>query len=133
MTTPATVHEARCTAAIHKALAGKGLPPGEHLVDAGYVDAGLLVRSLEDHGIDLVGPPRVNPTWQTKVEDGYSIDRFEIDWERERVRCPEGKLSSAWSPQVDQAGTPRSGSARPTALPARRGPDARAPSSRPGT
>ena len=106
MTTPATVHEARCTAAIHKALAGKGLPPGEHLVDAGYVDAGLLVRSLEDHGIDLVGPPRVNPTWQTKVEDGYSIDRFEIDWERERVRCPEGKLSSAWSPQVDQAGTP---------------------------
>ncbi|MGZ5362570.1 MAG: IS1182 family transposase, partial [Solirubrobacterales bacterium] len=106
MTTPATVHEARCTAAIHKALAGKGLPPGEHLVDAGYVDAGLLVRSLEDHGIDLVGPPRVNPTWQTKVEDGYSIDRFEIDWKRERVRCPEGKLSSAGSPQVDQAATP---------------------------
>ena len=99
MTTPATVHEARCTAAIHEALAGKGLAPGEHLVDAGYVDAGLLVRSLEDHGIDLVGPPRVNPAWQTKVEGGYTIDRFEVDWKQERVRCPQGKLSSAWSPQ----------------------------------
>jgi transposase len=34
MTTVATVHEARCTAAIHQAVAGKGLTPGEHLVDA---------------------------------------------------------------------------------------------------
>ena len=106
MTTLATVHEARCTAAIHRALADKGLAPGEHLVDAAYVDAELLVRSREDHGIDLIGPPRVNPTWQTKAEGAYSIDRFEVDWERERVRCPQGKLSSAWSRQVDHTGTP---------------------------
>jgi transposase len=106
MTTLATVHEARCTAAIHRALADKGLAPGEHLVDAAYVDAELLVRSREDHGIDLVGPPRVNPTWQTKAEGAYTIDRFEVDWERERVRCPQGKLSSAWSRQVDHTGTP---------------------------
>src|SRR5688572_9641297 len=53
MTTLATVHEARCTAAIHRALADKGLAPGVHLVDAAYVDAELLVRSREDHGIDL--------------------------------------------------------------------------------
>ena len=44
MTTVATVHEARCTEAIHAALAGKGLVPAEHLVDAAYVDAELLVR-----------------------------------------------------------------------------------------
>jgi hypothetical protein len=48
MTTVATVHEARCTAAIHQALAGKGLTPGEHLVDAAYVDAALLVRCREE-------------------------------------------------------------------------------------
>jgi transposase len=106
MTTVATVHEARCTAAIHRALADKGLAPGEHLVDAAYVDAELLVRSHEDHGVDLVGPPRVNASWQTKAEGGYTIDRFEVDWERERVRCPQGKLSSAWSRQVDHTGTP---------------------------
>jgi transposase len=88
MTTTAAVHEARCTAAIHAALAGKGLVPGEHLVDAAYVDAELLVRGREDHGIDLVGPPRPNPSWQAKVEGGYTLDRFEVDWEREQVRCP---------------------------------------------
>ena len=106
MTTVATVHEARCTAAIHQALAGKGLTPGEHLVDAAYVDAELLVRCREELGIDLVGPPRPNPSWQGKVEGGYTIDRFEVDWDEQRVRCPQAKLSSAWSPQTDQAGTP---------------------------
>jgi transposase len=106
MTTLATVHEARCTAAIHRALTAKGLPPGVHLVDAAYIDAELLVRSREGHGIDLVGPPRVNPTWQTKVEGGYGIDRFEIDWEHKQARCPQGKLSSAWSHQTDHAGMP---------------------------
>ena len=106
MTTVATVHEARCTAAIHEAMAGRGLVPATHLVDAAYVDAELLVREREALGVDLVGPPRGNPSWPTKVEGGHTLDRFEVDWEAERVRCPQGKLSSAWSPQVDHAGTP---------------------------
>jgi transposase len=106
MTTTATVHEARCTAAIHEARAGKGLVPGEHLVDAAYVDAGLLVRGREELDIELVGPPRPNPSWQTKIEGGHTIDRFEVDWGKERVRCPQGKLSSAWSRQIDHAGMP---------------------------
>jgi transposase len=106
LTTVATVHEVRCVEAIHAALAGKGLVPGEHLVDAAYVDAELLVRGREELGIDLVGPPRPNPSWQAKVEGGYTIDRFEVDWDKRRVRCPQGRLSSAWSRQIDQTGAP---------------------------
>src|SRR5215210_3328954 len=106
MTTTATVHEARCTAVIHQALLGKGLTPGEHLVDAAYVDAELLVHGREQLGIDLLGPPRPNPSWQGKVEGGHTINRFEVDWGEQRVRCPRGKLSSAWSRQVDHTGTP---------------------------
>jgi transposase len=106
LTTVATVHEARCTEAIHRALLDKGLVPSEHLVDAAYVDAELLVRGREELGIDLVGPPRPNPSWQAKVEGGYTIDRFEVDWDERRVRCPQGRLSSAWSRQVDQTGAP---------------------------
>ncbi|HET6520025.1 MAG TPA: transposase [Geminicoccaceae bacterium] len=64
------------------------------------------MRSRAELGIDLVGPPRVNPTWQAEVEGGYGIDRFEIDWEQEQARCPQGRLSSAWSRQVDHAGMP---------------------------
>jgi transposase len=106
MTTVATVHEARCTAMIHQALLAKGLVPAEHLVDAVYVDAELLVGSREELGIELLGPPRPNPSWQGKVEGGHTLDRFEVDWDARRVRCPQGKLSSAWSPQVDHAGAP---------------------------
>ena len=64
------------------------------------------MRGREELGIELVGPPRPNPSWQAKVEGGHTIDRFEVDWDEQRVRCPLGKLSSAWSSQVDQAGTP---------------------------
>jgi len=76
--------------------------PAEHLVDAAYVDAELLVGSREGPGIDLFGPPRPNPAWQGKVEGGYTLDRFEIDWERERARCPQGKSSSGWGRRVDR-------------------------------
>ena len=50
--------------------------------------------------------PGPNPSWQGKIEGGYTIDRFAVDWDEQRVRCPQGKRSSAWSRQVDQAGTP---------------------------
>ena len=106
VTTAATVHEARCTAAIHEALVAKGLPPGEHLVDSAYVDAELLVRSREDHGIALVGPGRPDPAWQTRVEGAFTLERFAIDWDRRRARCPAGKLSTSWSEGVEGTGRP---------------------------
>jgi transposase len=106
MTTTATVHEARCTAAIHAALVAKGLPPGEHLVDSAYVDAELLVRSREELGIALIGPGRPDPAWQTRVEGAFTAERFAIDWERRQARCPRGKLSTGWSEWVGGAARP---------------------------
>lgn len=50
-TTPATVHEAMRSEEIHQALTAKGLPPKEHLVDAAYVSADLLVSGPKEHGI----------------------------------------------------------------------------------
>jgi transposase len=98
-TTPATVHEARGTEPIQQALVDKGLPPSTHLVDAGYVDAELLVHSQEVHGILLRGPTRPDSSWQTKVEGAFSVERFEIDWEQQQVRCPTGKHSVGWYPR----------------------------------
>jgi transposase len=106
MTTVATVHEAECTAAIHRALAAKGLPPGEHLVDSAYVDAELLVRSREELGIALIGPGRPDPTWQTRVEGGFTAERFEVDWGRKQARCPQGRLSAGWSERAEGTGRP---------------------------
>ena len=95
-TTTASVHEARCTEQIQQNLIDKGLPPGKHLVDSAYVDAELLVNSRQEQGINLIGPTRKNRTWQTKVEGAYDSYKFEIDWENELVRCPQGKRSVAW-------------------------------------
>jgi transposase len=104
-TTTADVHEVRCTAPIQQALAEKDLSPSEHLVDAAYIEADLLVSSREDHGIQLVGPPRPDVSWQAKAEGAYDTSHFSVDWEAQRVTCPEGKVSSSWTPQVDGSGS----------------------------
>lgn len=101
-TTPANVHEAMRTEPIHHALAVKGLAPCEHLVDAGYVSAEHLVAARERHGIDLVGPARPDQRWQ-KQEGAFHVTDFTVDWERRRVRCPEGHESTSWGEYRDKA------------------------------
>jgi hypothetical protein len=84
------------TAAIHQALAAKGLLPGEHLVDAGYVSADHLVTSQQRHGIDLIGPTRKDVSWQHRTPGAYRKEDFTIDRDQERVICPRGKESVSW-------------------------------------
>jgi transposase len=102
-TTAATVHEAQCTVPIQQALVEKALPPGEHLVDAAYISAELLVESQDQQGITLRGPTRPTQGWQAQVEGGYTVDQFEVDWAQQRVRCPQGKWSVAWWDQGTRA------------------------------
>ena len=96
-----------CTAEIHERLAAKGLLPAEHFVDAGYIDAALLVASRRDHGIALEGPVRAMARRQTKAEQAYELRHFVIDWEREQVTCPQGKTSVTWRAGLDEVGAPR--------------------------
>ena len=98
-TTDASVHEAQRTAVIHQALADKNLLPSEHFVDSAYVSAEHLV-SAQQQQIEMVGPTRKNPSWQSKIEDGYDEARFDIDWASESVICPEGNVSMSWKPRV---------------------------------
>jgi hypothetical protein len=67
-TTAATVHEAQCIAPIQQALVEKAPPPREHLVDAAYISAELLVQSRDEHSITLRGPTRPSPGWQAQVD-----------------------------------------------------------------
>jgi len=50
-------------------------------VDAGYVDAGLLVESRESYGVELLGPVSRNNQWQAKAGKGYDLSGFEVDKE----------------------------------------------------
>jgi transposase len=106
-TCPAMQPDMASTAAIHDQLARKGLLPAEHFVDSGYVDAGLLVSSLRDHAISLEGPVRGVSTSQGRSGRGYEQRDFAIDWEHERVTCPQGKTSAIWRMARDEDGSPR--------------------------
>ena len=103
-TTPANVHDALRTAPIHAALAAKNLAPSEHLVDSAYVSADHLITAHEQHGIDLVGPTRPNLSWQSHVEGAFSAADFTVDWDQQKVRCPEGKDSAGWYKDVKRPG-----------------------------
>jgi transposase len=107
-TTVATTQDVACTAEIQASLSNKNLLPSRHFVDAGYIDAALLVESTEKYRIELFGPTRLNPSWQAR-EGGYDSAQFRIDWDRQIATCPEGKQSHYWyEHQAGGARYPRS-------------------------
>jgi transposase len=95
------------TAGIHERLAAKGLLPAEQFVDSGYVDAKLLTRSQRKHGLSLEGPVRGVSSRQIRAGGAYSLPHFAIDWDRERVTCPQGKMSVYWRTLRVADGSPR--------------------------
>jgi transposase len=104
-TTEAVTQDVTCTAVIQQSLVAKGIPPREHLVDTGYVDAELLCKS-QDKGITLIGPPRKDKSWQAKTEGAYDHTHFQIDWEKQQVTCPNSKQSRSWQPGHNRLGSP---------------------------
>lgn len=103
-TTAAPVSDGQVLAPVHKALKSKGMLPSTHIADSGYMGIESLLTARLDHGIELLGPVRENKHWQVREGKGFDLSNFEIDWERERVTCPEGKHSIRWSPTKDAGG-----------------------------
>jgi transposase len=94
-TTPSTTQDVTCTASIQDALSRKELVPLRHFVDAGYIDADLLVQSAEKYSVELFGPTRGNSSWQSR-EGGLDAAQFQIDWDNRQTLCPAGKRSVQW-------------------------------------
>jgi transposase len=95
-TTPSTAPDVVELLRIQDQLAQCDRLPSEHLVDAGYTRAGHLVSSRERHQIELVGPVDTDHRWQARVEDGFTTERFTIDWEQQQATCPAGRTSIRW-------------------------------------
>jgi Transposase DDE domain len=98
-TTPAPLSDEGVLCAVHTDLAEKDLLPDHHLVDAGYVTSANLVKAQSGYGVDLVGPTLKTHWYQ--AETGYDLTHFGIDWEAETVTCPQGRISSSWTPVQD--------------------------------
>lgn len=95
-TTASTTQDIEETEPIHQALAEKHLLPSVHALDTGYVDGPHLVNSSSQYGIEVLGPVIVDPSWQGRAGQGFSLSDFAIDWQAHRVTCPEGKTSRKW-------------------------------------
>jgi transposase len=98
VTTAASITDNAMTATIHHQLAGKGLTPAEHLLDAGYPSAQLLVSAARDHGITLIAPLLGNNSAQARAGNGYDKAAFTFDFDARQGTCPQGQASSSWSP-----------------------------------
>ena len=101
-TTPAAVTDAEMTAPVHDMLQAAGLAPAEHVVDAGYASADLLVAAAK-LGITLTGPLRTTATPQARA-GGYTPDTFTIDWDTRQLTCPRGVTSGRWCEHVSTGG-----------------------------
>jgi transposase len=74
------------------------------MVDAGYINATLLVSSPQEHQIDLVGPVRTDVSWQARAGQGYDSSAFRVDWEAQTATCPAGHTSVTWHSGHDRWG-----------------------------
>ena len=83
---------------IHAVLEQRDLLPEQHIVDVGYTDAEALVASQATYQVELVGPTAKDYRWQAREQNGYALTDFSIDWEHEQAQCPQGQMSSSWTP-----------------------------------
>ncbi|RPI86737.1 MAG: IS1182 family transposase, partial [Chloroflexi bacterium] len=107
-TTVATLQDEQMTEPIHQALEDKDLLPKEHLLDRGYVNTQVLIDSQKQHGVEVIGPIKVDTTWQAQSGKGFDVSCFLIDWEQQQVTCPRGQVSQVWTEnRTDKAGKPQ--------------------------
>ena len=98
-TTDATVTDNRMTSVIDDALAAKGLAPGRHYLDSGYLSAALVTgEAARNGGIALIGPLLADTSAQARAGKGYARADFAVDYDAQAVTCPQGKTSVSWSP-----------------------------------
>jgi transposase len=51
--------------------------------------------------VDLMGPTRLDDPWQAREGAGFDVQHFQINWAQRHATCPAGKLSTSWTPAVD--------------------------------
>ncbi len=60
----------------------------------------------QEKGIELIGPPRSDKSWQGRTEGAFDQRAFDIDWNRQQVTCPSGKQTSLWKQHTRRDGYP---------------------------
>jgi len=103
-TTPATTGDVEMTGIIHQALADKELLPDEHLVDTAYISVNHLLDSRREYNLDLIGPVAGVGSWQGQEGKGFDVTCFRVDWQKQTLTCPQGRVSRNWRQRYESYG-----------------------------
>jgi transposase len=103
-TTPAPQPDFEAIPPIHEDLAAKNLLPGEHLIDQGYMNIRHVVIAENSYGIQTIGRPMPDSSWQARAGKGFDLSSFSIDWIRCVVTCPMQRVSGSWNEAKDSQG-----------------------------
>jgi transposase len=103
-TVPAIQQDHHALEGIQAQLDASHVLPAQQLVDAGYISAKRILHSQHTHGIDLVGPVHVDPSWQAHTPEALDVSQFQIDWQHQQVTCPQGQTNAAWYLSQDAQG-----------------------------
>ncbi|MEH2028737.1 MAG: transposase [Nostoc sp.] len=66
----------------------------------------ILLNNFGNVNIEIIGPVRSDPSWQTKAQQGFDSSNFQIDWDNEKVTCPQGHQNTKWLLGLDVSGKP---------------------------
>ena len=105
-TTSANTRDHEVMQPIHQKLASQDLLPSDHLVDAGYTNAEVLVTSETEFQVQIIGRMPPDPSWQAQAGQGFALKDFRVDWEQQTVLCPQDHASRYWSLWKRTAGEP---------------------------
>lgn len=103
-TRPAHEQDHHALTHIQAQLAARDLLPTQQLVDAGYISAKRILHSQDVHGIELVGPVHLDPSWQARTSGAFDASQFLIDWANQQVICPLGHPNVEWQLTQDAQG-----------------------------
>ncbi|MEV6995750.1 transposase [Streptomyces sp. NPDC093228] len=92
-TTHSTVQDVEMAPIIHDDLAKRELPPGEHVVDSGYVTPAHIERAARAHGITPLGAVVRDNSRRAKDSSGIAESAFPADWDRQQATYPHGTVS----------------------------------------
>jgi transposase len=95
-TTLAPIGDVEVLKDIQYKLKKRAVKPTTQLVDMGYV-SGENLHDSQLVGIELVGPIRADTSIQARIENGVSLEQFELDYQQQLALCPGGKHSISWS------------------------------------
>lgn len=104
-TTLATTEDHEVLAPLLEQERKQGCAPEEMYVDMGYTSGPLLVQQAR-LGTRLIGPVATSSSWQQREQRGFAPQNFELDWQEQVARCPQGQRSQSWNQGDDKRGKP---------------------------